>query len=809
VTLIRDVRHALRAIARMPGLAAVIIVSLGAGIGVNTVVFSWIQAITFKPLPGVSSSGAFHLLEAKTDTGIYTGISWLEYRDLREGLRTFQEPIAFRMIPLYVGETGRVERAYGQLVSGNYFSALGLRPARGRFFRPEEAATPGREPVVVISYDFWHERFGGAEDVLQRTLRANGQQLTIVGVAPKGFQGTILRLNFDVWVPATLAPLMLNGSRELEERGSRGYQVISRLRPGITRAHAQSDFDGLMRQLAKTYPQTNTGIGGEVLRFWEAPRGPQRFLLTALILLQGVMMLLLLAVCGNTANLVLARASVRQREVGIRVALGAAPWRVVSLLLTENLVLGICGAALGTAIAIWGTQAMPNLRLSGLPVRLQTEVDLTGLGFAIVLGVLSGLIFGAAPAAQFARIDPLRALRDGARTASRSRVRNALMAAQVALALVVLVVAGMFFRSFMQTRDAETGFRRDGIMLAAYDLTGRVKAGDAAFARVFADTLLDRLRELPAIDAVAISASVPLDIHGLPTRTFTVDGHTRTEPGSDTALNNVVTPGYFKTLDIGVAAGTDFADIKDTTSPPQAIVNEAFVSRYLNSADATVGVGRGLQLRNVRYTIVGVVRNSIYNAFGEAPTPIIYLSYRDRPAVSGEIHLRARAGSEAVLMADVRRILQELDPELSIYNVRTLSDHIENNLLFRRIPARMFSVLGPLLLILAAIGIYAVVAYTVSHRTSEIGVRLALGATARRVIGQFVGQSLTIVGLGAVAGWGLAFVIVVAFTPDGALDLRILAGVPTLLMIVATIACWLPARRAARVDPMIALRTEN
>ena len=793
----------------MPGLAAVIIVSLGAGIGVNTVVFSWIQAITFKPLPGVSSSGAFHLLEAKTDTGIYTGISWLEYRDLREGLRTFQEPIAFRMIPLYVGETGRVERAYGQLVSGNYFSALGLRPARGRFFRPEEAATPGREPVVVISYDFWHERFGGAEDVLQRTLRANGQQLTIVGVAPKGFQGTILRLNFDVWVPATLAPLMLNGSRELEERGSRGYQVISRLRPGITRAHAQSDFDGLMRQLAKTYPQTNTGIGGEVLRFWEAPRGPQRFLLTALILLQGVMMLLLLAVCGNTANLVLARASVRQREVGIRVALGAAPWRVVSLLLTENLVLGICGAALGTAIAIWGTQAMPNLRLSGLPVRLQTEVDLTGLGFAIVLGVLSGLIFGAAPAAQFARIDPLRALRDGARTASRSRVRNALMAAQVALALVVLVVAGMFFRSFMQTRDAETGFRREGIMLAAYDLTGRVKAGDAAFARVFADTLLDRLRELPAIDAVAISASVPLDIHGLPTRTFTVDGHTRTEPGSDTALNNVVTPGYFKTLDIGVAAGTDFADIKDTTSPPQAIVNEAFVTRYLNSGDATVGVGRGLQLRNVRYTIVGVVRNSIYNAFGEAPTPIIYLSYRDRPAVSGEIHVRARDGSEAVLMADVRRILQELDPELSIYNVRTLSDHIENNLLFRRIPARMFSVLGPLLLILAAIGIYAVVAYTVSHRTSEIGVRLALGATARRVIGQFVGQSLTIVGLGAVAGWGLAFVIVVVFTPDGTLDLRILAGVPALLMIVATIACWLPARRAARVDPMIALRTEN
>jgi predicted permease len=809
LTLVRDLRHALRAIARMPALAAVIIVSLGAGIGVNTVVFSWLQAIVFKPLAGVSNGAAFHLLEAKTETGIYTGISWLEYRDLRESLLTFQDPIAFRMIPLYVGDTGRVERAYGQLVSGNYFSALGLRPARGRFLRPEEAVTPGRDPVAVISYDFWQERFGGAEDVLQRSLRTNGQQLAIVGVAPKGFQGTLLRLNFDVWLPATLAPVLLNGSRELEERSSRGYQVISRVKPGITREQAHSDFAGVMRQLANTYPQTNAGIGGEVLQFWEAPRGPQRFLLTALLILQSVMLLLLLAVCGNTANLVLARASVRQREVGIRVALGAAPWRVVSLLLTENLVLGIFGALLGTAIAIWGTQAMPNVRVSGLPVRLQTEVDLSGLGFAIVLGILSGLVFGAAPAAQLARLDPLRALRDGARTASRSRVRNALMAAQVALALVVLVVAGLFFRSFMQTRDAETGFRRDGIMLAAYDLTGRVKAGDAAFPRVFADTLLDRLREIPAIESVGISSSVPLDIHGLPTRSFTVDGYSRTEPGSDTALSNVVTPGYFSTLDIGLVAGIDFADLKDTTAPPQAIVNEAFVKRYLHSSDASVGIGRGLQVRNVRYTIVGVARNSIYNAFGERPTPIIYLSYRDRPTLSGEIHLRARSGSEAALMPEVRRIVQALDPELSVYNVRTLSDHIENNLLFRRIPARMFSVLGPLLLILAAIGIYAVVAYTVSHRTSEIGVRLALGATAARVIGQFVGQSLTVVSLGAVAGWALAFIVVVTFTPDGAIDLGLLAGVPAVLMIVATIACWLPARRAARVDPMIALRTEN
>ena len=792
----------------MPALAAVIVISLGAGIGVNTVVFSWIQALVLKPLPGVPQSATFHLLEAKSETGIYTGFSWSEYRDMRESVRTFEDPLAFRMIPLYVGEAGRVERAYGLLVSGNYFSALGLRPTRGRFFRPEEAVTPGAAPVVVISYDYWQEHFGGEDDVLQRSMRVNGQELAVIGVAPRGFQGTVLRLNFDVWVPATLAPALLNGSRELDDRTARGYQVISRLKPGVTKDQAQDDLGSVMRQLAQTYPQTNTGIAGEVLRFWEAPRGPQRFLLTALAILQGVMLLLLLAVCGNTANLVLARASARQREVGIRVALGAAPWRVISLLLMENLVLGILGSALGIAIAMWGTQALPDVRLTGLPVRLRTEVDLVGLAFAIGIGILSGLTFGAAPAVQLARIDPLRALRDGVRTANRSRLRNGLMAVQVALALVVLVVAGLFFRSFMATRDAETGFRRDGIMLAAYDLTGRVKAGDGAFARTFASTLLERLREIPSVESIAISSTVPLDIHGLPSRTFTVDGHTRVEPGSDDALFNLVTPGYFRTLDIGLVAGADFADMKDTTAPPQAIVNEAFIKRYLNSSDATIGIARGLQVRNVRYTIVGVVRTSTYNSFGEAPTPIIYLSYRDRPAVAGEIHFQTRPGSESALMPEVRRIVRELDPELPIYNVRTMNDHIENNLLFRRIPARMFSVLGPLLLILAAIGIYAVVAYTVSHRTSEIGVRMALGATGRRVVGEFVGQSLVIVGLGATAGWVLAFVLALAFT-NGAIDAAVFAGVPALLLLVAAVACWLPARRAASVDPMIALRTDN
>jgi hypothetical protein len=308
------------------------------------------------------------------------------------------------------------------------------------------------------------------------------------------------------------------------------------------------------------------------------------------------------------------------------------------------------------------------------------------------------------------------------------------MGVQVALALVVLIVAGLFFRSFKETRDTDPGFRRDGVLLAAYDLRGRNTS--PAFPRTFADRVLGPLRALPAVEAAAISTSVPLDIHGLPSRVFTVEGYARTEAGFDSALTNVVTPGYFATMGIPLVAGTDFADLKDTTAPPQAIVNQEFVRRYLAGLEP---LGRRLEARGGTYVITGVARNSLYNAFGEPPTAIIYFSYRDNPAASGEIHLRTRVGKETALVTDVRRIVREVDPDLPIFNVRTLNDHVESNLVFRRVPARLFVVLGPLLLMLAAIGIYSVVAYDIpAHDRNR---RARPGATTRRVVVQFVGQS--------------------------------------------------------------------
>ena len=320
-----DLRHAWRAIRRAPVLAAVVVGSLGIGIGVNTTVFSWIEAVVLRPLPGVADASQIHLVEPRSEAGTHPGASWLEYLDLRAGVAALPALFAFRMTPFTVGAVDHAERTYGLLVSGNYFDGLGLRPALGRFPRDDEVTGAGGEPVVVISYEYWETRFERDRSVIGRTLRVNERPLTIIGVAPSGFQGTVLGLNFDLWVPATMAPVLLGGSRELEDRGMRGYTIMGRVASSATLARAQSELDATMRELALRYPDASAGVQGEVLPFWRAPRGPQLMFARALFLLQGVMLLLLLAVCGNTANLLLARASARQREVGVRLALGAGP----------------------------------------------------------------------------------------------------------------------------------------------------------------------------------------------------------------------------------------------------------------------------------------------------------------------------------------------------------------------------------------------------------------------------------------------------------------------------------------------------
>jgi putative ABC transport system permease protein len=802
--LVSDLRHAVRSILRMPLLASVVIGSLAVGIGVNTTVFSWIQGLVLTPLPGVKNAASLRLIEARTESGSHPGVSWAEFQDLRSSLTSFQEIVASQMVPFNVGAAGRIERTYGMMVSDNYFSALGLRPALGRFFTAAEASRPGDSPVVVISHDYWRTRFDLAPGILGRTLRINDQSLTIVGVAPEGFQGTVTMITFDLWVPATMAPVLFRGSAQLTDRSARGYSLLGRRAGGATAAGAQRELEQEMARLALLYPASNAGVSGEILAFSDGPRGPQRFLVRALAVLQGIMLLLLLAVCGNTANLLLARASSRRREVAVRLALGAGPWRVARLLLMENLLLGFLGAGLGAALAVWGTQALRAVPLIGaFPIRFQTSIDLAGLGFAVLLGLGCGVLFGTAPALRLVRVNPQDLLRSGSSTAPRSGLRNALMGAEVALATMVLIAAGVFFQDFRDTRETDPGFRREGVLLAAYDLTGGVT--DSSTVRAFTTNLLDRLRALPAVEAAAIATSVPLDIHGLPRRTFTLEGRARPDATSDDALANTVTTGYFAVMGIPLIAGEDFAEFGDPDAQSQVIVNEAFVQRYLEAAEP---LGRRLESRGERYVIRGVARTSVSDAFGEPPTPVIYFSYRDRSPPRGEIHIRTREGGEALLTPDIRRIVRELDPMLPIYDVRTLAEHVDKNLFIQRIPARMFVVLGPMILALAAIGIYAVVAYAVVQRTGEIGIRLALGATTPRIVTQMIWESMQIIVFGAVAGTLLAFFIGRGLSAGGSIPFASFVGVPILLLSVSVVSCWVPARRAARIDALAALRSE-
>lgn len=802
--LLADLRNAGRAVRRMPGLAAVVVLSLAVGIGVNATIFSWIQLILFQPLPGVGGTSDFVLVEPYSETGGYPGVSWPEYRELQTRLPALRELVASQMVPFNVGEPGQTERTFGQLISGNYFLALGLKPVIGRWIRPEEAGRPGADPVVVISYDYWQTHFQGAPEALGRKLRVNDRYLVVVGVAPRGFQGTLVPLKFELWAPATLAPALLGGTRDLDDRSARAFSLIGMLRPGATRQEAQAQFSTAMAQFARDYPDTNAGIGGQMLPLWSAPRGPQRMLISGLVVLQGVMLLLLLAVCGNTANLMLARGSTRQREMAVRVALGAGPWRIASLVLAENMLLALLGAGAGAAIAVWGTTALRLAPLIGaFPILFPTKVDGLTLAFATLLGVACGVIFSAAPAFHLVRLNPHEGLRSSFNTAPRSRARKVLMSTEVGLATVVLIAAALFLESFRSASHADPRFQPEGVWLASYDLSGRNP--DDTFARAFATRLVERLRSLPDVEAAAIATNVPLDLHGIPARAFTVQGRVRTEPGKDRALCNTVTPGYFKVMAIPILEGHDFAEMSDKVAPAQAIVNEEFVRRYLNNADA---IGRRFESRGGGFQIIGVARNSVYDALDEPPQPAAYFSYRDRPATQGEIQLRTRGGRETALTGEVRAILRDLDPMLALYDVRTFSQHIERNLYLRRIPARMFMVLGPLLLALAAVGIYAVVSYAVTRRTREIGVRLAFGATSGRVVLQIIRENLRSIAWGTAIGWLLALMISIRVIPKGAVSLPVFIAVPAILLCVATLACWIPASRASRIDPMLALRYE-
>jgi predicted permease len=798
-------RSALRHLTRTPFLSAVIVLSLAIGIGANTVVFSWLKQAMLDPLPGVR--GPVMTLEVRDDTGGYTSTSWLLYRELIELTPSLGEIAAHRPRNFTLGESDQGVRVFGEFVSHNFFSTLGVAPALGRFFRADEVAAAGGSPVAVISHGLWQRHFQGAPDVLGRELKLNGRPLTVIGVTPAEFRGGLNNLSFEVWVPATMAPQLQPASQELTNRNARAYLMIARLKPDHNEAQLRTELDRAAAKFNRLYPDATDEASYHLLPLWRSPRSGQATVVS-LATLQVLSTLLLVVVCANTANLLLARASTRQREIGVRLAIGAGPRRILLQLLGESLLLAFLGAAAGLLLALWGADALRQIPLpAGLPLQLNVTIDLASLAFAAALALGCGVLFGLAPAVSLVRRDVLSALRGGRGLAGgRSRLRDLLVGTEVAVALIVLVVAGLFLKSFHQAQHFPTGYAADEVMLVNVDLGGRGYTEDRA--RTFLATLFRELEQVPGFVAASAAQAVPLDIRGIPRGNIAVQGRGPDEP-VEQIFYYQATPGYFRTMGVDFVEGDDLAPLDRMDLPFDAVVNEEMARRCWPGVSP---IGRRFEVNNNWFVVKGVVRTTKYATLSEPPQPAAWVTWRRQFISAPTLHVRARGVDAATQLAAIRAAVQRLDPEVSLVDPRTLAQHFDQNLMVQRVPARLLAVLGPLALALAAIGLYAVIAYSLAQRTQEIGLRMALGSTPHGAVRLFLWQGLRVVLAGAAVGWvGALFAghllrNALVGVPFG--DPLIYAGVPLLLLGVAALACWLPARRAARIDPMVALRTE-
>lgn len=803
--MLSPLRSALRSLRSSPGLSSVVILSVALGIGVNTAIFSFLGATVLRPIPGVEAD----LLTLQVMEGRrLSGASWLEYNDLRERLGPLADVTAQSIRALYADDGARTERIWAEFVSDNFFSTLGVRPALGRFYLPEEARAPGSAPVVVLSHAFWQRRFGGSPDALGQTIRLNNVALTVIGVAPPDFHGGVMALTFDAWIPCTMAARLTSDPIQYAERGYRAYQVDAVLRPGVTVARVQQELDLTARSLAADHPDSNREVTYRALPVWRGTRSGE-ILLPVLATLQVFAGLVLVVVSINTANLLLARATVRRREIGIRLAVGAGPARIIRQLLTESTLLALAGTILGLFGAWWGVEAISYLRLpTSIPVRIVPVFDLNALAFAAGVGVSCGLLFGLAPALQLARLDVLSSLRSGAGALTgRHRFRDFLVGAEVAVALVILILAGLFYRSFHNAQTVPPGYDSSRVLLASVDLLGR---GYQAGRRTeFVRAVLTRLLAHPEIESAALAGQAPLELHGLPKATVEVDGAQLASAAAARVLWSPSTPGYFATMGIPLVDGTDLAPLDQGDRPLDLVVNETAARQFWPGRSA---LGHTLTVNRRTYTVVGVARDAKYESLGEAPHPAAWPTMRGGVISAPTFYVRARRGDPLALLPALREIVRATDADLAVYEGRTLAQHIENNLAIHRVSARFLSSLAPFALLLAGIGLYAVLAHAVAQRTREIGVRLTLGATPGGVVFQVMREGLAVVLAGGLAGWGVALGLgwylrpKLIGVPFG--DPLIYAGVPVLLGLVALLACWLPARRAARVDPMVALRAE-
>ncbi len=812
--LFQDFQSGLRVIRREPGFAVVAILTLGVGIACATTVFSWVDGVLLHPYPGTSRSEELAVLEMVTPAAPNGGmsISWQDYRDYRDRLQGFAGLAAYRQTALTLGEGETGKLAWGELVSGNYFSVLGVRAVAGRLFDLGSSGdTVGANPVVVISERLWRSQFRADPAIEGRTIRVNRQLLTIAGVAPDLFRGSSVVMLYDLWIPLSMGPVLgAMPEASFRERNSRGsISAVGRVRSGVSVQQVAEEAAALAKRLEADYPATNRGVGATVLESWRAHNGVNEYLRIPLQILLAISVLVLLIVCANVANLLLARSVGRQREFGIRLAIGASRGRVAAQVLRETLVLAAAGAGVGLLLLLWMQGALsamvPNI---GLPVGTSGDWNGRILGFTALLCLATTMLAGAAPAVLVFRANLHDVLKEGSRGGTGSvasgRLRGALVIGEIALATVGLTGAALFVQSFQNARSIDPGFRTERVLMGRFFLETAGYTGDQA--AQFAERLRDRLRRQAGVEAVSYTDFVPLSTTAGPYGRVQPEGYTPAA-GEVVAVNRAqVAPGYFGVMGIPLVEGREFTDQDDRAAEPVAIVNQTFARRYFDGRQA---VGRRLQTGGRWYRVAGVARDSKYFHPGEKPSPHFYLALRQSEPALRELYFLVRtagAGGHSLL----RQAVAETDANAAAFFPVALEEYTQIATLGQKVAANLMGSFGLLCLLLAGVGIYSVMSYTVTQRIPEIGIRVAMGASPGRVVALITGQGLAMAAAGIAVGLALA-------SAGGRVVANQLVGVgagepgsyvmAAVFMLLATVAATgVPAYRAAKTDPMTALR---
>ena len=802
----QDLRYGLRNLLRNPGFCAVAILALALGIGPNTAIFTMVNAVLLRPLPLPEPNRVVMIWGTKLKSGFdQLPVSGADYLDWQKQATSFDQMAAAFAIPEYglnVSGAGEPERVSAATASKEFLPALGIHPIAGRNFLPEEDR-PGGPAAVLITNAYWQRRFHSDPSALGRTLTVDGVARTIVGVVPHEL-GQIVQA--DLWLPTAIDPNNL-------ERGSHNYGVVAHLKPGVTVEQARAEMTLIAQRLERAYPATNTGWGVTVFPLAEMFAGRIR---PVLLILLGAVGLLLLIACANLANLLLARAAAREREIAVRSALGAGRGRIVRQLLTENLVLALAGGVLGLALAVWSVRALRGVFPDMFPLLQHMSVDLPVLAFTLGLSVLTGMLFGLVPAWKAARIDLNTTLKESAGRSESAggspRIRSALLAFEVALAVLLSVSAGLLLRSFERVVAVDPGVRIGHVLTMSLSLPD-AKYHTPVERANFYRTLTDRLEALPGVRSAGAVLFLPLRVSILSFRIgmngFQVEGQPKPLPGQEPMADyRIATPDYFRTLGIGLRRGRLFDGHDERGAKLVAVINDAMARKHFPDRNP---LGARIRTGGQTLEVVGVVADAKLYGLDAPIEPAIYVPHLQHPSDSMGLAIQTE-GDPAAITAAVRREIRKLDPEQPISNVRTMEQVLSDSLMLRRTSMLMLIIFAAVALSLATVGVYGLTAYSVSRRTHEIGLRVALGASRMQVLRLVVVRAMVIAlagaAIGMAAAWQLTRALAGMLYGVTATDPLVFAAVPLLLIGVAMLASYVPARKATNLDPLAALRYE-